>query len=122
MKKRKLFILGLVMILSLLGVSSAFAATEYAYVSPSKTVDYTTPVTGQGSYGRYGLEVTKGKVQAILSEQSSDGSWTNVHDFTIYTTTSNSYYVDYWMKKGTKYAVTLIALSTTELGAGYVKN
>lgn len=122
MKLKRLFIIGLVLVLSLVGISSAFAATEYAYVSPSSNVDYTTPVTGQGKYGRYGLEVTKGKVKAILSEQSSDGSWTNVHNFTITTTTKDSKYIDYWMKNGTKYAVTLIAETETELGVGYVKN
>ncbi|WP_063563013.1 hypothetical protein [Paenibacillus sp. O199] len=120
--RKKMFMLGLVLILSLIGASSIFAETNNATVSPSKLYDVTIPVTGKGQYGRYGLEVTKGQVQAVLSEQNADGSWSNVHDFTIYTSTKSSHYIDYWMKNGTRYAVSLFAVKDTELGQGYVRN
>ncbi|OAX49977.1 hypothetical protein [Paenibacillus sp. AD87] len=120
--RKKIFMLGLVMILSLIGVSSAFAATNFAYVSPSTLYDTAAPVTGKGQYGRYGLEVTKGQVRIILSEDNGNGVWNNVHDFTLFTKAKDSHYVDYWMKNGSRYSITLIALPDTELGVGYVRD
>lgn len=118
-----MLLLGLVFILSLLGASSVFAETNNAIVHPSKLVDTAIPVVGQGQYGRYGLEVTKGQVHIILDEQQADYSWKKVHEFTLYTPSGPlAHYYDYWMKNGTRYTITLIAVRDTELGVGYVRN
>ncbi|MGG1672985.1 hypothetical protein ACIFOE_20560 [Paenibacillus sp. NRS-1783] len=120
--KKKIFSLSLVAILSIVGISSVYAAESWAYISPSKLTDTTTAINGKNQYGRFGLEVTKGSAKATLFESCNGNSFKNAHSIDIYTTTKKASFQDYWMSNSCKYYVGINGESGTEVGVAYLKD